>query len=83
MISILLQPAPKSSVSGFVDALELFPVGSSWGGYESLLQPQYLKSVRSVVPWDEKGMLIRLHVGLEDPEDLIADLEQAFTKFKY
>lgn len=82
LLSILLRPAPKAAVSAFVDSLELFPVGSSWGGYESLLQPQYLKTCRTAVPWREDGALLRLQIGLEDPQDLIKDLEQAFAKFE-
>lgn len=81
LISLLLKPSSKAAVRAFVDSLELFPVGSSWGGYESLLQPQYLKNYREAKPWTKEGFLLRLHVGLEDPADLIADLEQAFVKF--
>lgn len=82
LISILLKPAPKEAVRAFVESLEYFPLGSSWGGFESLLQPQYLKTSRTAVPWTEEGALMRFHVGLEDPEDLIADLAQALDKFK-
>ncbi|MGQ0528148.1 MAG: cystathionine beta-lyase [Alphaproteobacteria bacterium] len=81
LLSFLLQPASKKAVAAFCDGLEFFPIGSSWGGYESLLQPQYLKAARTAVPWTEKGMLLRIHVGLEDPEDLIADLEAGFKRF--
>ena len=82
LFSFLLKPASTKSVAAFADALKLFPIASSWGGYESLLQPQHMKRLRSAVPWKEKGQLLRLHVGLEDPDDLIADLAQAFKKFK-
>lgn len=82
LLSILLPPAPKAAVRAFVEGLELFPLGSSWGGYESLLQPQYLKTCRTAVPWKEDGALLRLQIGLEDPQDLIDDLEQAFAKFE-
>ena len=82
LFSILLKPAPIKSVATVADALKLFPIARSWGGYESLAQPQHMKRLRSAVPWKEKGELLRLHVGLEDPDDLIADLEQAFKKFK-
>ena len=82
LVSILLNPAPKEKVTAFVESLELFRIGSSWGGYESLLQPQYLKKQRSAVPWTEEGFLIRLNVGFEDMEDLKADLDQAFEKLK-
>lgn len=81
LFSILLKPASKEAVHGFVDALELFPVASSWGGYESLLQPQYLEKCRDAVPWREKGALLRLQIGLEDPQDLIHDLEQGFQVY--
>jgi cystathionine beta-lyase len=81
LFSILLKPAPKAAVHGFVDALALFPIGSSWGGYESLLQPQYLEKCRDAVPWSEKGALLRLQIGLEDPQDLIDDLAQGFAVF--
>lgn len=80
LMSILLKPAPKKKVAAFVDALELFPVAASWGGYESLLQPQYLKDQRTVPQWTEDGALLRLHIGLEDPEDLIADLAQGLRR---
>lgn len=82
LFSILLKPSTREAVHRFVDALELFPVGSSWGGYESLLQPQYPKICRDAVPWVEEGFLLRLQVGLEDPQDLINDLKQAFVSFK-
>jgi cystathionine beta-lyase len=81
LVSILLEAAPKEAVRVFVESLKLFPIGSSWGGFESLLQPQYLKTCRTAVPWREEGFLIRLQIGLEDPEDLIADLTQALEKF--
>ncbi len=81
LLSFLLEEAPKEQINKFIDALELFPIGSSWGGYMSLLQPQTEMAFRRVVKWNEKGMLIRLHVGLEDVDDLIADLDQAFRVF--
>lgn len=85
MVSILLQPCTKAALHAFVDSLKLFPVGSSWGGYESLLQPQYMKSCRSAVPWsgdiETEGMVLRLQIGFEDVTDLIADLEGGFAAF--
>lgn len=82
IFSFLLKPVPKKSVAAFADALKLFPVGSSWGGYESLLQPQHLAPCRTAVPWTEEGTLLRLQIGLEDPADLIADLENGFAALK-
>jgi len=68
------------SVAKFIDALELFPVGSSWGGYESLIQPQNMDLYRS--HWEEDGVFLRFQIGNEDPDDLIADLEQGIKFLK-
>lgn len=82
VLSIVLDKSSKQAVHKFVDALELFPIGSSWGGYESLLQPQYLSKYRTINPRpSDEGALLRLQIGLEDPDDLIADLEQALKIF--
>lgn len=62
----------------FVEALRHFAIGYSWGGYESLVVPANIQGSRSVRPW-EGGPLVRLQVGLEDPADLVADLEQALA----
>ena len=68
-----------ATAAAFVDALELFGIGYSWGGFESLALPVQPEKYRSVVSWDKEGTLIRLQIGLEDTDDLIADLDQAFT----
>lgn len=68
-----------ATAAAFVDALELFGIGYSWGGFESLALPVQPEKYRSAVPWEKKGTLIRLQIGLEDTDDLIADLEAAFT----
>ena len=68
-----------TTAAAFVDALELFGIGYSWGGFESLALPVQPEKYRSVVSWDKEGTLIRLQIGLEDTDDLIADLDQAFT----
>lgn len=81
ILSILLKEAPREANHAFGDSLTLFPVGSSWGGYESLLQPQFMDINRVAVPWREKGAMFRLQIGLEDPQDLIADLEKGFAAF--
>ncbi len=59
----------------FVDALTLFGIGYSWGGANSLVMPYRIQSMRK--GWADAGVLVRLNIGLEDPADLIADLEQA------
>ena len=68
-----------ATAAAFVDALELFGIGYSWGGFESLALPVQPEKYLSIVSWDEEGTLIRLQIGLEDTDDLVADLDQAFT----
>lgn len=67
----------EKSVS-FLEALENFSLGYSWGGFESLAIPA--RFTRSATPWHAEGPLIRLHVGLEAVEDLVADLDAAFER---
>ncbi|MCX8117651.1 MAG: cystathionine beta-lyase [Desulfobacterota bacterium] len=64
-------------VAAFCEGRRYFGLGYSWGGYESLIFPARIEALRSVKPW-KGGPLIRIHVGLEDPDDLIADLEEGF-----
>jgi hypothetical protein len=59
-----------------------FGVGYSWGGYESLIMPARIGHLRKVTPWTG-GPLVRVHIGLEDPEDLIADLQQGFEAMEH
>ena len=63
-----------------MNGLELFRIGSSWGGYESLVAYNRMPIPRSVVPWTETPSLLRIHIGLEDPGDLIADLEAGLAR---
>ena len=58
----------------FIDALTLFGIGASWGGYGSLIIPFDCKDVRTATQWAPGGPTVRLHIGLEDADDLIADL---------
>ncbi len=81
LFSFALQPAPEAAVNAFLDALELFGLGFSWGGFESLaisVDPQ-LSTRRFKREYG--GPLIRLHVGLEEPADLIGDLRQALDVY--
>jgi cystathionine beta-lyase len=61
----------------FVDSLKLFKIGYSWGGANSLCVPYRIQSMRK--NWQDQGVLVRFNIGLEDPQDLIADIEQAFA----
>lgn len=74
---------PEISVTAahkFIDALKLFGLGSSWGGFESLAVPTEV--TRSAGTGDFGGQMVRIHIGLEDVKDLVADLEQALAKMK-
>jgi cystathionine beta-lyase len=81
LFSIELAECTKAQVAAWLDHLELFVLGYSWGGYESLIVPANLRHGRAVRPWTG-GPLIRLHIGLEDPADLIADLERGFERLR-
>lgn len=82
LFSIVLKPVPAAATTAFIDALALFGLGASWGGYESLIVPFNPDGEREVAPWHYAGQAYRLHVGLEDVDDLIADLQQAFDAMK-
>jgi cystathionine beta-lyase len=79
LFGVLLKPCEKPRLESFMNALRLFGMGYSWGGFESLCIEVKPKNNRSVRPWDNPGTLLRLHAGLEDPDDLVADLERAFA----
>ena len=79
LFGVVFQPRyTQAEVFGFVDGLKLFGIGASWGGYESLALPTNVAVTRSVMP-PLPGQTVRLHIGLEEVADLIADLEQALT----
>lgn len=67
------------TAAAFVDALELFGIGYSWGGFESLALPVQPEKYRTATAWEKDGTLIRLQIGLEDTDDLLVDLAQAFS----
>ena len=77
-----LKPCSRDAVAALVDDLELFGMGASWGGYESLILPQDPNAFRTVTPWPYEGQCVRFHIGLEDPDDLIADLSAGFKRLK-
>ena len=68
----------EDRAKAFIDGLHLFGIGASWGGFESLAVLSH--PVRSTAPWQAEGPLVRLHVGLEDPDDLIADLSASLAE---
>lgn len=76
LFSIALRPMERQALATFIDSLQLFGIGLSWGGYESLVLPMDAPR-RNTQTWDLKGPLVRIHAGLEDAGDLAADLCQA------
>ncbi|MDR2614410.1 MAG: cystathionine beta-lyase [Candidatus Accumulibacter sp.] len=79
LLSFALEDPAESAAIRVIEALRLFGIGASWGGFESLATPADMRKARTATDWSRHPFLIRLHVGLEDPEDLIADLEQALA----
>jgi cystathionine beta-lyase len=80
LFSIVLKPAPRTALAAFLDGLELFGMGYSWGGFESLIVPFNPKRFRTATAWTADGPALRLHVGLDDVQDLIADLDAGFAR---
>jgi len=70
----------QAAVNAMLNSLTLFPMGYSWGGYESLIIPFDAQAARTVTTWPHKGPCLRIHVGQEDVTDLIADLETGFQR---
>ncbi len=77
LFSFGLKGASVEQRDAFIDALTLFGLGYSWGGYESVVVPSDIAAIRTATRWSEPDPFVRLHIGLEDPMDLIADLEAA------
>jgi len=74
-----LEPCTDESFEAFINALRLFSLGTSWGGFESLVMPAVPHHLRAGPTSPEDPRLVRIHVGLEDPNDLRSDLEQALS----
>ncbi len=75
-----LKPVSEAAVAAFVDGMQHFGIGYSWGGFESLILPSHIH--RATASFDAKGPVIRIHAGLEDADDLIADLELGLARLK-
>ncbi len=78
--SVVLHESDKKKFARMLDGLELFHIGASWGGYESLCFPEQPGASRTALPWNEDGLLLRLHIGFEDVEDLKNDLSEGFKR---
>ena len=80
LFSVVLKPASEAAVAAMLDGLELFGMGYSWGGYESLVIPFDCASYRTATRWAPGGPTLRFSVGLEDIEDLKEDLDRGFAR---
>jgi cysteine-S-conjugate beta-lyase len=76
---VLKRGFAKPAIDAMLDGMELFGMGASWGGFESLILPVHPERLRTAVPW-QSGPVLRLHAGLEDKDDLIADLARGFER---
>jgi cystathionine beta-lyase len=81
LFAVELVDAPKAAVAAMMDGYDLFGIGASWGGYESLAIPGYPAKLRTARPWTGTGPVVRYHIGLEDPADLIDNLAAGFERF--
>jgi cystathionine beta-lyase len=81
LFSIVLKPAPQQAVDALLDTVKLFGMGYSWGGFESLVIPFDCADYRTATKWAPGGPALRLHIGLENVDDLKSDLERGFAAF--
>lgn len=81
VFSIVLKPGPHEALAAFIDGLELFGLGASWGGYESLVLTSDPKTIRTATSWTESGPLVRFHIGFENLDDLKADLKAGLERY--
>ena len=82
LFGIELKPCAEEAVAEMLNGMRLFGMGYSWGGYESLLIPTNVQKIRTVVPWRFEGPLLRIHIGLEDVDDLKDDLEDGLKRLR-
>ena len=80
LFGLVLKPASDAAVAAFVDGLQHFGIGYSWGGFESLIVPAHIR--RSARAFAAEGPVLRIHAGLEDAGDLIADLEKGLNRLR-
>jgi cystathionine beta-lyase len=80
LFGLVLKPVSEAGLAAFVDGLRHFGIGYSWGGFESLIVPAHIK--RSAGRFEAEGPVLRIHAGLEDVGDLIADLEKGLDRLR-
>ena len=80
LFGVVLKPCSERAVAAFIDGLDHFGIGFSWGGYESLIVPAAIH--RTARPFEAEGPVVRIHAGLEDADDLTADLEAGLARLR-
>ena len=82
LFAFVLKPVSKTAVASMLEGLELFGMGASWGGFESLVLPFDARAYRTATKWEPEGPCVRIHIGLEDLADIKEDLEAGFVRLK-
>ena len=82
LFGVVLEPTDAASVARMLDGMRLFGMGWSWGGFESLVIPTWPERSRTATSWNPGGPCLRLAIGLEDPQDLIEDLNDGFARLR-
>jgi cystathionine beta-lyase len=82
LFGVVLRPVPPRAVEAMSEGFAHFGIGASWGGYESLILTSNPRRIRTAIPWAEDGPVLRIHAGLEDIEDLKADLAAGFDRLR-
>jgi cystathionine beta-lyase, bacterial len=82
LFGVVLEPVDAARVAKMLDGMRLFGLGWSWGGFESLLIPTWPERLRTATTWNPGGPTLRLQIGLEDPLDLIDDLDEGFARLR-
>jgi len=81
LFSIVFKPVAQTAVNAFLNELTLFGIGASWGGFESLAIPFDCAPIRTATKWAPGGPTVRIHIGLEEIDDLVGDLQRGFAAF--
>ncbi|HEY0316078.1 MAG TPA: PLP-dependent transferase, partial [Sphingomonas sp.] len=82
LFTFILDGGDAAARAALIDGLRHFGIGYSWGGFESLALPIEPASIRTATRWEAAGPAVRLHIGLEHPDDLIADLDAGLARFR-
>ncbi|NBT28447.1 MAG: cystathionine beta-lyase [Gammaproteobacteria bacterium] len=82
LFGVVLKPCRREQLLNMVNGMQLFGIGASWGGYESLMIPSYPDRYRTATEWTVQGQVLRVHAGLEDLDDLLRDLDAGFARLR-